>query len=584
MASSDPSSLYNILLALTQNGQNSSANGAASRASLNTSLSPAPGPSNAPAPIPPNPQASISSGPNPRANANQLQVLLSQLVIPQGSTSTSQTGLMTASLQSFLNEALKISNPVGNCPDDDARLARALYESENNGQTFRQALEALNDVNGHSTMQWRDYYLDHGSRIHKLMNKLAAPQVVSQALPRPQTHLVSPPTTVASTPAGRPSVSMSQDKEHRDEHPVFPPPIPRSTQPTATISRPVSQSASSRLVDRGRALERPKPSSSSRHRERDLSYSPECPAKNPRPLRRHQSDEDWNLHPNSAEIRLPPRPSRAPTPPTLVVIAKNGLGTKFTEEDKKFFVDFILWEVGKDGSLSKSEVQNRLAQQAPHHDASSWGGYWTRNSDLADKVYHTARAISGKAAPQSQSRPRARRRSLNHPRLSDGDEASAGSGSGESDGELSDWESDPHTEADTANMGGHNELWSRADLRIMSRWIAKQPSYWKRLPRKDKYTGYIKKYGNKRTTEGCHYTYQKNKSTINRMVRQYSVYLERKKAPRVMKTERVEISLLSEDEKEDLILNTSTKRKADDGGRLPSSENAEKRRKTSLGG
>ncbi|TFY57217.1 hypothetical protein EVJ58_g7154 [Rhodofomes roseus] len=501
---------------------------------------------------------------------------------PQGVPPAPQTGVLTA-LQSLISEALKMSNPVGAHPDDDARLVRALYESESNGQTYRQALDSLSEVNGHSAGQWTDYFLDHGSRIHRLINKLAAEAAVPPAPPRQPTQLASPPATASNTPVARPFLSATRD-EGRDIRPASPPPIPRSTQPAAAPLRPSLQSISSRAPDRGRAQGRPPPTSSSGRRD---SYSPDCPMKNPRPPRRHASSEDFNLHPNSAEIRVPQRPLHAPTPPTHAVRTPNGLGNTFTDEDKKFFVDFILWEVGKDASLTKTELYARLAQKAPHHDAASWNRYWARNTDLADKVYRTAKASAEKATRRSSG---VRRGSLPNPPgpdMSDDEDASAGSDSEESDGELSDWRADPDTDADVANMGGHNEVWSNTDLRVLARWIARQPRNWKCLPRREKYSGFVRKYSNRRTVEACYYTHGKNKKTIDRMVRQYSAYMERKKSqkapPPKMKVERVEISLLSEDEKEDIIGEAYNKRKAEEHERPISLESlyAEKRRKTS---
>ncbi|CCM05187.1 uncharacterized protein FIBRA_07396 [Fibroporia radiculosa] len=37
----------------------------------------------------------------------------------------------------------RVNAPVGRIPDDEARLVKALYESEEKGQTYRQALEVL---------------------------------------------------------------------------------------------------------------------------------------------------------------------------------------------------------------------------------------------------------------------------------------------------------------------------------------------------------------------------------------------------------------------------------------------------------
>ncbi|KZT72787.1 hypothetical protein DAEQUDRAFT_808770 [Daedalea quercina L-15889] len=469
----------------------------------------------------------------------------------------------------ILNDYKKVRHPVGSCPDDDDLLAKTLYESDEKGQTYRQALESLDNVHGHSAAQWRDYFLDHCSRIVKLINKRAA------QLSAHPTQLTSPPTTVNTALVGkRPSLPIIRDKELHDDRLPFPP-IPRTTQPTTAFTRPASQTASSSNPqgDRCRTLDRSRPVSFSKRR--GLSYSPECPAKNPMPLRRRDSVERSH-RPENVEIRVPSRPLRAPTPPTRVEPTPSGRGNAFTEEDKKFFLDYILWEVGKDPSLTKQRLYLRLEQKAPHHSSQSWSTYWGRNSEVADKAYQMAKAYGEREARAA--RTNAPRRSL----PSGDKDASPESSSEDSDGELSDWDSDPSTDRDIADMGVQGEPWGKTDKRVLARWIAQQSPVWKEWPRNKKFNGFVVKYDGQRSLEGCHYMYQKNQSEVDRLVRKYRAYLRRKKTPKV-KAERVEISLLSEDEKDDAATDTPQKRKVtDDAEPSVPSQNAEKRRKMSL--
>jgi hypothetical protein len=46
----------------------------------------------------------------------------------------------------ILQDALRMSAPVGSVPGDDNLLAQALHNSTKNGQTYRQAMEALHGV------------------------------------------------------------------------------------------------------------------------------------------------------------------------------------------------------------------------------------------------------------------------------------------------------------------------------------------------------------------------------------------------------------------------------------------------------
>lgn len=63
--------------------------------------------------------------------------------------------------------------------------------------------------------------------------------------------------------------------------------------------------------------------------------------------------------PETREYIIPPRPEHSPDPPKHVVLMRNGRN-EFTDEDKKFITDFILYEVGNDPSLTKTEIQRRL--------------------------------------------------------------------------------------------------------------------------------------------------------------------------------------------------------------------------------
>ena len=180
-------------------------------------------------------------------------------------------------------------------------------------------------------------------------------------------------------------------------------------------------------------------------------------------------------------------------------------------------------------------------------------------------------------------------------------------------------------------MGEHGDVWSKTDRRVMARWIAQQPD-WKSLPRRDKFTAFLLKVScrspwprddevpmgarNSTTTRGrlraatgattrtktvrpftgpqlqilLSYTYIPNELEIERMVRQYRIYLEKKKTDPTPKTEPVAaehvISLLSEDEKDDAPdVPPVQKRKAtDESDQRATSESTEKRRKMSSDG
>ncbi|KAK6997247.1 hypothetical protein R3P38DRAFT_3065341, partial [Favolaschia claudopus] len=93
------------------------------------------------------------------------------------------------------------------------------------------------------------------------------------------------------------------------------------------------------------------------------------------------------LPPAHRDIQIPRAPSRSPTPPTQVIVrfVQRG-GSKFTEADRRYFVEFIQWRLSDDRTLTRSELCDQLSEKAPHHSARSWGSYWQRHHDLPDKI------------------------------------------------------------------------------------------------------------------------------------------------------------------------------------------------------
>lgn len=130
--------------------------------------------------------------------------------------------------------------------------------------------------------------------------------------------------------------------------------------------------------------------------------------------------------------------------------------------------------------------------QAPHHSALSWSLYWARHAEV-EKVYNAAKNLG---TTKRTMRAGLRRRNLarRSPTSDRGDtREDSSSGAESTSGDLSDWQSDPDTDADVAALGGHGDPWASADKRVMARWIAAQPADWKQHPRKDRFTGFLQK-------------------------------------------------------------------------------------------
>lgn len=138
MASHNIPSFVNLRDAFnsTTASQSARSNGQHPRLSQGATTTLAAGPSSASAPPRPNPV-------NPDGHTNAHPNL-----IPPGSPVTREA--LLAAIQS-ISQSKQLNVPVGT-QEDDGLLVRTLYESDENGQTFRQALENLNGVCDTSSM------------------------------------------------------------------------------------------------------------------------------------------------------------------------------------------------------------------------------------------------------------------------------------------------------------------------------------------------------------------------------------------------------------------------------------------------
>jgi len=78
-------------------------------------------------------------------------------------------------------------------------------------------------------------------------------------------------------------------------------------------------------------------------------------------LTAHEPVFNDRLPPPNTEIRIPDPPSRSPSPPTKVI--PQGRGNKYTEEDRRFFLNFISWRLKQDPSLTRIDLCNMLAEK-----------------------------------------------------------------------------------------------------------------------------------------------------------------------------------------------------------------------------
>ncbi|KAF9229127.1 hypothetical protein BS17DRAFT_689378 [Gyrodon lividus] len=399
--------------------------------------------------------------------------------------------------QQIMQDVLRLSTPVGSSPNDDTILAQALYESKQNGKTYRQALEGLHGVNNHAANLWKDYYLDHHDRFDILVSRLAE-----------QPKTVKKPFATTSAPPHSEEEGSSQQVARKRHVSSFSPPQPskgrgRPATSSQTTQRkraaPATQVVPSTSSTLGRPLKRPRATFN--------SLSAPFP-----------SNDIPNLMPPQIHIPLPDPPSRSPTPPTLVQSGSNG--NRYTKEDRDYFINFLMWRLKQNPSLTKKELCEQLhdkagnhflnSYHAPHHSTTSWASHWHQRHDIADKILATYR---GDYASEEEE----------------------GEGEGEeednSDGEEDNAEcevvpttkwprdrraqckldfADPNadTEEDEADMGEPGSVFTRGDWCILARFVAK--NYWDEMTSKERWDTFTDTYDTGRSGKSWAEFYRKN--------------------------------------------------------------------------
>ncbi|KIJ21890.1 hypothetical protein PAXINDRAFT_173914 [Paxillus involutus ATCC 200175] len=400
--------------------------------------------------------------------------------------------------QQIMQDVLRLSTPVGSSSNDDTILAQALYESKQNGKTYRQALEGLHGVNNHAANLWKDYYLDHHDRFNILVSRLAE---------QPKT-VKKPFATSRTPPHGKEEGASPQVARKRHVSPSPPPQPPKN---------------------RGRG--RPAASSQATQRKRVAHATQVVATPSPalsRPLKRPRatlnslsaplpSNDVPNLMPPQVDIPLPDPPSRSPTPPTLVQLGTNG--NKYTKEDRDYFINFLMWQLKRNPSLTKKELCEQLNDKAPHHSATSWASHWHQRHDIADKILATYRRDYGSEEEadeedeeeddeeddaESEAVP-----STQTPRSRTGP------------GTFLDF-ADPNidTEEDEADMGEPGSAFTRGDWCIIARFIAK--NHWDEMASKERWDTFTDTYETRRSGKSWAEFYRRNETAILKLSKRYS--------------------------------------------------------------
>ncbi|KAJ7042391.1 hypothetical protein C8F04DRAFT_1075749 [Mycena alexandri] len=76
--------------------------------------------------------------------------------------------------QQVLHDAFALSHPVE--PADEPVLLKALVDSRSRGETYKDALNRLHGMSGHSASLWKDYYLDNKDRLDSEVHAYVVPR------------------------------------------------------------------------------------------------------------------------------------------------------------------------------------------------------------------------------------------------------------------------------------------------------------------------------------------------------------------------------------------------------------------------
>ncbi|KAJ6604499.1 hypothetical protein DFH09DRAFT_1122910 [Mycena vulgaris] len=351
--------------------------------------------------------------------------------------------------QQVLHDAYALSQPVESA--DEPILLRALVDSRSKRETYKDALNRLHGISGHSASLWKDYYLDNKDRLDAAVQSYSAP----------------PPGKTAKKP-----IAGTYKAE----------------------SSPFSSSA---------ALSSPAPSSRSRRpSQQPVSREPAGGRRRTiNSLTTHTPVYDERLPPPNTELRIPDPPSRSPSPPTEVIPHNRG-GNKFTPDDRAYFIKFISWRLKGDPTLLRHELCELLAEKAPHHNAQSWASYWSSHHDLPDKILAAMRGDAELEKPEKK-KPAVQRK----PKYRDPSTESELTEESEEDDD--DIEIPPMDESGMGQKGGP---FTKSDLGVVSRHVASFSDF-KETSLQDKWADFARRYPQRAAKSWNEYYRRNQKST-----------------------------------------------------------------------
>ncbi|KAG5715650.1 hypothetical protein E4T56_gene488 [Termitomyces sp. T112] len=341
-------------------------------------------------------------------------------------------------------------------------ILQALVESKNRRESYKDALNSLHGRNGHTSSQWKDYYLDHKDRLDDTIFVYLNP-------PKDALQAIKKPSLSAYKVEPSPARSLPPKPKRQDSVQRAPPPTTgkRNTINSLTAPAPV-------FGDR--------------------------------------------LPPPNADIQIPDPPSRSPSPPT-VVIPHRGRGNKYTPEDRDFFLKFISWRLKGDPSLTRNDLCAMLAEKAPHHTAQSWASYWSNKHDVPDKILAAAKGddYGFEESESEEENIPVRRRPKYKDLSSEEEDDDNDDDNGQSKPGNEDDDDEPIKVYPESEMGQGGEPFTDADLYITAKYTLTCPNF-DNVSGKERWEPYSERYPQRSAKSWAEY-YRRNEATITKLAR-----------------------------------------------------------------
>ncbi|KZV63499.1 hypothetical protein PENSPDRAFT_691569 [Peniophora sp. CONT] len=269
----------------------------------------------------------------------------------------------------------------------DKVLVDGLRAARTYGISYLTAINCIPSTPGRSVSWWKLYYLEHMRRIDRLINSGGT---TSARASGSSSNNPAKPTSKRPSTSGdiHHAISLAYESKPR--------PGPSSSKRKARSPTPVSESEHSSAEsevdddddDDEESAATPSPPRTRRRlpslKKRNNDTSTET-----KPAQRVWRKHVYHLHIPKA------LPSAPPSPPAPVRTTR---GFAFTDEDKAFFINTLLWGAKQGSALTKTQYIEKLAKQAPHHTVMSWGTFWNRAEPKGGVILEEGFKVAKRAA------------------------------------------------------------------------------------------------------------------------------------------------------------------------------------------